>query len=94
MKISKYYKFTEYLINSNLDRLELTYDKIEELMGFIPSSALKYSSVWNDNNKTPFTKSWTNAGYSIKNYFKDKKAVFSRIQLNNKEEPTKIKRMF
>lgn len=65
MQKSKYQPFTTYLISSNKKEIELSYNEIKRILGFMPLSALKYQSPWNDNNRSPFSKSWTNAGYTI-----------------------------
>lgn len=82
MRTSKYYKFTKYLLDSKEDSITLSYEEIETILGFMPPSAIKYQAPWHDSHGSPFSKSWTNAGYSIKNNFKDKKATFYKKTSN------------
>jgi len=79
MRKSKYDVFTKYLQDSHEDTITLTYEEIQNILGFMPQSALDYAAPWSDGHGSPFSKSWLKAGYTIINNFKKKRATFKRI---------------
>lgn len=58
---SKYAKLTEYLADCGKDNLELTFDEIADITGYMPDSAYKYTTLW--YNGGALNKSWLDAGY-------------------------------
>ena len=63
----KYYSFTNYLRNSNLDHLEMTFDEIENILGFnLPSSIRKHRANWSNTTTLSFPCSWLKAGYKTR----------------------------
>lgn len=78
MRKSKYDIFTRYLRESNKDTITLTYKEMQDILGFMPQSALDYSAPWSDGHGSPFSKSWLKAGYTIINDFKNEKATFKK----------------
>ena len=81
MRKSKYDPLTIYLIDKSDDEITLTYNQIEEVLGFkLPPSAYLYTTLWIDGPSRPLPKSWIKAGYSIKNRLKDKVATFYKTR--------------
>lgn len=63
-KAKKYSPLVEYLINSNKDIVELTFNEIEEILGFdLAPSAKKYRQSWSNNEYETLTQAWLPAGY-------------------------------
>lgn len=78
MSKSKYDLLTNYLINNDSETIVLSYKEIENILGFMPQSALDYAAPWSDGHGSPFSKSWLKAGYRIKNNYSDKIATFTK----------------
>lgn len=65
--MSKYLPLSKYLFKNNYTHIELTFKKIEEILGFaLPQSAYSYSAWWaNTGHKHALT--WTDVGYIVEN---------------------------
>ena len=62
---SKYADFTIWLQQSDADRIELTFEQLQEIID-IPKYAYKQRSAWaNTETPAPFAASWLNAGYIV-----------------------------
>jgi hypothetical protein len=63
--MGKYEVLGHFLRNSNTDTLELSFDEIENILGFpLPKSAYKYQPWWaNDENHVQARDGWMSAGY-------------------------------
>ncbi|KAF5083122.1 GIY-YIG nuclease family protein [Methanospirillum sp. J.3.6.1-F.2.7.3] len=63
----KYGPLYEYLNRAVNNRITLSYQEIERILGSsLPSSAYKYQQWWaNDDPSHPHSKAWTNAGYRV-----------------------------
>ncbi len=60
----KYFKFTDYLKNSNQNFIRLSFEEIENILGFkLPSSATNHQAFWSNSRSHSFACSWLNAGY-------------------------------
>lgn len=63
-KQKNYRPLVEYLINSNKDIVKLTFNEIEEILGFeLAPSAKKYRQNWSNNVHETLTQAWLPAGY-------------------------------
>lgn len=57
-------RLTEFLKNQEKDRVEMTYDQIEELLGRkLPKSAYKYQPYLSNTYSQPIPPIWLNLGY-------------------------------
>ena len=63
--MTKYEPLTTYLDLCKKTKIKLTYNQIEEILGFnLPPSARKYKVWWNNNDKNhSHSASWGDAGY-------------------------------
>ncbi len=86
-KGDKYKVLTEYLINSNKDKLTLTFEELEEITGGLPSYVYDYKVAWSDENQHSLSYGWLRAGYSIEEDFENKKATFIKIRDVSKPIP-------
>lgn len=60
----KYKKLELYLAQSESSALELTFSKIEEILGFpLTASAYKHPALWSNSESHSFALAWLNAGY-------------------------------
>ncbi len=68
IKNSKYYGLSEYLYSSWENRIELSYDKIEDILGFsLPVTAYNLpQSYWANTEYHSYAKSWLLLGYKAK----------------------------
>lgn len=66
--MSKYTILTEYLSKKTEKSITLSFDEIEEILGFsLPKSAYNHKAWWaNSENGHSQTRSWLNAGWSTK----------------------------
>ena len=64
---SKYALLRDYLLASSKDRVKLSFDEIEEIIGAsLPNSARMYRSWWaNDEHHTQARNGWMAAGYLV-----------------------------
>lgn len=78
MRISKYRPLTEYLWKSKQMTIQLTFDQIEQILGFeLPQSAFQYSVWWMNTNQTTCVH-WLKAGYIITQYNMEEEYVVFR----------------
>ena len=78
---SKKYRFlTDYLRESDQSRVKLSYDEIEEILGFkLPDSAAAHRTFWANTTSHSIALSWLNANYSVAEANLDEKyIVFER----------------
>jgi len=62
-------RLTDFLIDSQKNRVTLSVDEINEITGFsLPEEAKKYSRWWWDLNINPVSSTWRKAGYSANTY--------------------------
>lgn len=60
----KYFRFTNYLKNSNQNYIRLSFKEIENILGFkLPSSAYNHGAFWSNSRSHSLATSWLNAGY-------------------------------
>ena len=79
-KGDKYIELTQYLKNSGLDKVSLSFEQIANIVGGLPRSAYKYPAYWANHSGNSFGISWINAGYKVKADIKSKQAVFTKAQ--------------
>ena len=80
--MSKYKLLESYLVDSNEDILEMSFDKVAEVVGFsLPRSAYSYASWWSNNpSSSAITSAWLSAGYrSEKVNMLDQTVFFRKI---------------
>lgn len=77
---SKYQPLSEYLYGKWEKRIALTYDNLEEILGFkLPASAYKLPhSYWANTEYHPYAKSWLLLGYKAKVNIEAKTVTFER----------------
>lgn len=64
MKHTKYWPLTSYLEHCGKDEVALTFDEIEEILGFdLPQSARDYPVNWSNTETLTLPFAWLNAGY-------------------------------
>ena len=65
---TKYRKLTEFLLSSGEMRICLTYQQIEEILGFsLPDTAKKYKqSYWANTETHSYASSWMTVGYKAR----------------------------
>ncbi len=75
----KYGNLAQYLLKSDKDTVELSFRKIEDILGFkLPHSAYIYNAWWANGGHSQ-SKSWLDAGYFVTDLnLKDKKICFSK----------------
>ena len=60
----KYFRFTDYLKKSNKNYIRISFEEIENILGFkLPSSAYNHSAFWSNSRSHSLAASWLNAGY-------------------------------
>lgn len=80
--MSKYTPLTRHLAKRDLERIPMTFDQIEELLGFpLPPSSRKYRAWWSNNpSNSVMTKAWLEAGYQSEQVdLEHEKLVFARL---------------
>lgn len=79
-KNSKYKALSEYLYGSWEKRIILSYEKLEEILGFaLPTSAYTLPhSYWANTEYHPYAKSWLAVGYKAKVEPQKKIVTFER----------------
>lgn len=77
---SKYKGLSEYLYEKWDKRIKLTYEEIEDLLGFaLPATAHNVPhSYWANTEYHPYAKSWLLLGYKAKVNVKTKSVMFER----------------
>lgn len=66
--MSKYYPLYNYLKSINKENIELSYNEIEDILGFsLPPSAYKYKSFWNKGKTHVWMTQIEKAGFRIDN---------------------------
>ena len=82
--ISKKYRLlSDYLHNSEKKKLTLTFEEIEQILGFnLPSSAYNHRAFWANTTSHSIALSWLGVGYETVEVDKDKKiVVFERKRI-------------
>lgn len=88
--MSKYDRLGEYLKSRNEKMIEMTFEEIEEVLGFkLSKSFHKYSSVWigtaEGSPGQVAKRVWQAAGYNVLSIeLVTEEVVFEKIQDNNK----------
>lgn len=60
----KYFRFTDYLKKSNKSYIRLSFEEIENILGFkLPSSAFNHTAFWSNSRSHSLAASWLNVGY-------------------------------
>ena len=77
---SKYKALSEFLYESWEKRIVLSYERLEEILGFsLPASAYNLpQSYWANTEYHTYAKSWLKLGYKAKVDAENKKVVFER----------------
>ena len=77
---SKYKALSEFLYTNWAPRIELSYEQLEEILGFkLPVSAHTLpQSYWANTEYHTYAKSWLNLGYRTRVDAENKKVVFER----------------
>lgn len=64
----KYELLMKYFENLKCDKVILTYDDIENIIGFkLPKSAYQYSAYWGASKTHTITRSWIETGWKKTN---------------------------
>ena len=81
-KRDKYIGITNYLKNSDLTNLLLSFKNIEELIeDSLPASAYKHRAFWSNTETYSVAFGWLNAGYkTVEVNFERQKVVFEKEQ--------------
>jgi hypothetical protein len=76
--MTKYEPLTTYLNLCKKHKVKLTYNEIEDVLGFdLPPSAMKYKAWWNNNDKRhSHSVSWCEAGYKTTDIILGESVVF------------------
>lgn len=77
-KGDKYKKLTQYLIDSNRDRIVLTFEQVKQIAGSIPNCSYKYTAAWSDKSQHSFSFGWLKAGYSAKGDLEKQIVIFTK----------------
>jgi hypothetical protein len=88
--MSKYTPLTRHLAQRDLDRIPMTFDQIERLLGFsLPPSSRKHRAWWSNNpSNSVMTKAWLEAGYQSEQVDIEKeKLVFARLNAVASDDP-------
>ena len=77
---SKYRALSEFLYESWEKRIVLSYEKVEDILGFaLPATAHNVPhSYWANTEYHPYAKSWLALGYKVKVDVKNKSVMFER----------------
>lgn len=82
-KGDKYLGLSNFLKNMKQERLELSFEEIENILKFnLPNSARQHQAWWDNSSSHSQAHAWINAGYnveSMKDVIKNEKVVFVRI---------------
>lgn len=86
-KMRREYKFQalqDYLLICEKDEVELTFEQIEDVLGFkLSDSAYKYDQYWRNSPTHTITLAWEKAGYEIgKLAVENNKILFVKSNLN------------
>jgi len=76
LKGDRYIALRQYLENSGLDKITLTFEKIAEIVGGLPKSAYDYSAPWYDRHGGPLSQCWLRAGYTSSSVIRGKQVTF------------------
>jgi len=79
----KFQKLKNFFINQHAKRIDMTFDKIEKILGFkLCDSAYKYQAYWNHKSSPThtFPRAWVEAGYEIESMSKidEHRVIFIR----------------
>ena len=76
----KYRLLADYLYNCNKETIKLSYDEIENILGFkLPNSALVHRAFWANTTTHSIALSWLNVGYETAEVdLKNKYIVFEK----------------
>lgn len=80
--MSKYEPLTQFLARNGAEKISLTFEDIEKLIGAkLPGSASKYRAWWSNNpSNSVMTKAWLDAGYVSKDVsLAERKLVFQKM---------------
>ena len=77
---SKYRGLTEYLLESNANRVTLTYAEIEKILGFsLPNSAHKHMrAYWSNSETHSYALSWLSIGYRARVDIEEGTVIFEK----------------
>jgi hypothetical protein len=80
-KMGKYSPLRAYLISQNENRIPMTFDEIERLIGAPLPASKKYPAWWSNNpSNNPMTKEWLAAGFQTEEVnIARESVVFSRV---------------
>jgi len=79
----KFQKLKDFFQNQRAERIDLTFEQIEEILGFtLCDSAYEHDAYWNHKSSPThtFPKAWIESGYEIKDYSKIKKRKMTFIR--------------
>lgn len=80
--MGKYTPLTHWLSSQNFDKISLSFNEIEKIIGEkLPPSAYKHNRWWLNDKNHAQGKSWIDAGYTVTNYtriYKDCKVIFEK----------------
>ena len=77
---NKYKPLAEYLFKNGEKKIELTYQEIENILGFnLPSTAYNYpQSFWANTETHSYSSAWLKVDYRARTNIADKKVIFER----------------
>ena len=89
--MAKYDRLKEFLINSDEDTIDISFDEIENILLFpLPSSAYMHNAWWSNNGHS-HARSWTDAGYIVASVrLKDKTLKFTKNSETAKIEERRV----
>lgn len=79
--MGKYEPLTKFLRNQSMERVPMTFDEIERVVGSkLPRSAIEHRAWWSNNpSNSVMTKAWLEAGYQSEQVdMENRKLVFAR----------------
>ncbi|MDW7669892.1 MAG: hypothetical protein SCJ93_13795 [Bacillota bacterium] len=86
MKEFKYEPLREYFESANKDKIELTYEEIEEIINNqLPSYAYKYSTFWSNGGQY-HDYAWLDAGWKVKEVALSNYIIFEKVKDDNNYE--------
>lgn len=88
--MAKYDRLKEFLINSDEDMIDISFDEIENILLFpLPSSAYVHNAWWSNKGHS-HAKAWTDAGYIVGSVkLKEKTLKLEKKLIKNKSEKQK-----
>ncbi|MGQ4834406.1 MAG: DUF7662 domain-containing protein [Candidatus Asgardarchaeia archaeon] len=93
--MGKYIALGRFLINQNNEEIRLTFDEIENILGFpLPESAKKHRPWWaNDRTHVQAVEGWLNVGWQVKqvDLIKRKVTFVKNTEIKTLESIKKIK---